>query len=253
MGGDSEPPRRGSYLGPENPPPRCDVPSDEKKHDLNQVFKSWDREHREPASPVSEEEVYVISDAERKFMRDEARFHRVASETLSNLANKARQKAFAAEQAAIEAELDAEFEQTPERKKDVSTTPRRSLEPTPPADPKPRKTDIKRPLTVEEIATARRDEVVQLYDLLKRLAGLPSVNKSESALRIKFGDALKPLWDAIDQSTTLTAKDRKLFFRQLTNAGEHERYEFIANLLGSTPDAVRGWRFPRKTKTKTPA
>jgi hypothetical protein len=101
---------------------------------------------------------------------------------------------------------------------------------------------------LDEIATARKDEVVQLYDLLKRLKGLPSVDNSETALRIKFGDAFKPLWDAIDQSKTLTVKDRKDFFRQ--DAKEFERYEFIAKILGSTQAAVRSLRFPRKTKAK---
>ncbi|HXN26801.1 MAG TPA: hypothetical protein VN902_06740, partial [Candidatus Acidoferrales bacterium] len=116
----------------------------------------------------------------------------------------------------------------------------------PVADPKP--AGIKWPLTVDEIATARKYEVVQLYDLLKRLKGLRSVDKSEPALRIKFGDAFKPLWDAIDQSKTLTVKDRKDFFRQ--DAKEFERYEFIAKILGSTQAAVRTLRFPRKTKAK---
>ncbi len=103
---------------------------------------------------------------------------------------------------------------------------------------------------MEEIAKARKDEVVQLYDLLKRLGDLPNVNKSEEALRGKFEDAFKPLWDAIDQSKTLTATDRKKIFRQLADAGQRERYEFIANILGSTPDTVRSWRFPRKPKKK---
>jgi hypothetical protein len=134
------------------------------------------------------------------------------------------------------------------------TAATQELEPAATQNPPPdQPTPKSEPRIPYEIATARKDEVVRLYGLLKRLKGLPSVDKSEPALRIKFGDAFKPLWDAIDQSSTLTAKDRKLFFRDLTNAGERERYQFIADILGSTPDTVRGWRFPRKAKTKKPA
>jgi hypothetical protein len=132
---------------------------------------------------------------------------------------------------------------TPENHSAADPISERSLEPATPADPNAR------PLTVEEIAkTEGKDKVVQLYNLLKRLRGLPNVDKSEPALRTKFGDAFKPLWDAIDQSETLTAEDRKDFFRQ--NAKEFERYDFIAKILGSTHTAVRSLRFPRKPKAK---
>jgi hypothetical protein len=243
------------------------MPSDEKKPDLNheQEFEKWDREHRKPTSPEPEEEVYVLSDAERAGLRAGARLALVWNAMhLTSPANKARQKAIAEESAKIMAELDTG------REKGAVAIPQRTIEPDPkPADKKPPAVVVKidaatiskdtapdpkasnRPPTVEEITkTARKDKVVQLYDLLKRLGDLPNIYKSEPALRAKFEDAFKPLWDAIDQSPTLTVRDRKLFFRQITNAGERERYEFIANILGSTADTVRSWRFPRRTKKK---
>jgi hypothetical protein len=76
-----------------------------KKPDLNQEFdEKWEREHREP------EEGYVISEAERAGLRAGAYLARVWDATVSDLglANKARQKALAAEAAKIQAELDAE-------------------------------------------------------------------------------------------------------------------------------------------------
>jgi hypothetical protein len=53
-------------------------------------------------------------------------------------------------------EQNAELEQEPDLKKAAHPTPRRSLEPAPPADPKPRATDIKRLATVVEIRKPRR-------------------------------------------------------------------------------------------------
>jgi hypothetical protein len=126
------------------------MPSDEKKHNLNRdrVLKSWDSDHSEPASPSSEEEVYVISDVERKFMRDEARLRRILSETLKAFGNKARQKAFAEESAKIDAELDAVLGARDGREKATAAIPQRSLE----SDPEPRTADIKPRAPVVEIA-----------------------------------------------------------------------------------------------------
>jgi hypothetical protein len=125
------------------------LPSDEKKHDLNQVFQSWDREHREPTSPVSEAEAPIISDKLREVMKKEARFARVARNFMNALQNKPLQDAIKAEQAAIEAELDAESREARDgREKAPAAIPQRSLEPA----PEPRTDDIKPPTPGAEIA-----------------------------------------------------------------------------------------------------
>jgi hypothetical protein len=131
--------------------------SDEKKPDPSQEqeFEKWDREHRKPES---EEEIYVLSDAERKFMRDQARFHRTASETLKAFGNKARQKAYAKENAAIEVELDAA---RGGREKSAATIPERSSEPDPkPADNKPPAAvaQIKKPALTPDPAASKIPE-----------------------------------------------------------------------------------------------
>jgi hypothetical protein len=117
---------------------------------------------------------------------------------------------------------------------------------------KPReKTDPRGPETTDKDKSdqgidpriTRGAEVTELYKLLMRLATLAKGNKSESELRGKYETAFKTLWDAIDRSKTLKPKEKKDFFRMLTDAGESDRYEFIANILGSTPNTVRGWRF----------
>jgi hypothetical protein len=102
--------------------------SDEKEHDLNQAFKKWDRKHREPTSPESEEEVYVIPDAERKRMRLEEALQRGVNGMFEALRNKARQKAYDAEYAAIKAEFGAELASVVAIAKPAAT-------PDPPADP----------------------------------------------------------------------------------------------------------------------
>jgi hypothetical protein len=123
------------------------MPSDDKKKKINQEqeFQAWDREHREPSSPASEEEVYVIPDAERERMRLEEALQRGVTGMFEALRNKARRKAYDAESAAIKAEFDG-------HEKDAGTIPHRSPELAPPADPKPRNTEIKPRAPVVEIA-----------------------------------------------------------------------------------------------------
>jgi hypothetical protein len=105
------------------------MPSDDKKKKLNQEqFQAWDREHREPTSPAPEEEVYVISDAERERMELEARLQRGVNGIFAGLRNKALQNAFQREHAAIKAKLDAELGQEPDLKKAAHPIPQRSLE-----------------------------------------------------------------------------------------------------------------------------
>jgi hypothetical protein len=141
--------------------------SDEKKRDLklDRVLKSWDSEHPEPASPASEDEVYVISDAERKFIRDEELLRRALNYAVKNLGNKARQKAYAAERAAIEAQFDAveaELGQARDGRENTATTiPQRSIEPDPkPADNKPPAAvaEIKKPAATPDPAASKIPE-----------------------------------------------------------------------------------------------
>ncbi len=126
------------------------MPADNKKNKLHQEleFEALVRKHREPTIPVPAAEARIISDELREAMKREARFARVASDFIRALQDTPRRDAIKAEWAAIEAELDAEFGQTPERKKDLGTIPQRSLNP----DPKARTADIKPPAAVEEIA-----------------------------------------------------------------------------------------------------
>jgi hypothetical protein len=95
MGGDSEPPLRGSSRSSENPPPRCDVPSDKSKRDPDQKLKPG-----RILGPKFDAFVQVLVDQLRH-----------------------QQQLFA--------ELDSELEQEPDRERAPHTISQRSLDPDP--------------------------------------------------------------------------------------------------------------------------
>jgi hypothetical protein len=122
MGGDSEPPRRGSSRTSENPPPRCDVPSDKSKRDADQ------KPGATPARPFSSPQFAEVMDG-------------IVDQLLDQLH---AQQNFVAEHS-------AELEQEPDLKKAAQPISQRSFEPS-----KQLKKGRECEERAQEIATIRR-------------------------------------------------------------------------------------------------